>query len=243
MGVKPLSLLRRCLLLLLTFTLTGAPVLQPVSAFGAGSAVYAAQGLENGLDAEASEPADIEDIAETGIADGVSLDVPADPEVGEDPDAGISSPPGDADSAVSDTQETAESAVAGADPAETDAAADSAITLMETSAYDDDNSDDSAVISLTFGEEPITYYFDDVGEAFAAADNAEISGDVTLKVLKTTSSDISANGVYTVFSGAGGKVALDLNGQTLTLGAAEGASLTQITVAAQDFTILDGSQE
>ena len=75
------------------------------------------------------------------------------------------------------------------------------------------------------------YYFNSVENAFLAVDDENIDDEVTLKVLKTAS--VSYASKTSIFKNAA-KVAIDLNGQELTLSCSSG-----IVVEAPEFSILD----
>ncbi|MDR2770730.1 MAG: hypothetical protein LBB57_01675, partial [Clostridiales Family XIII bacterium] len=105
--------------------------------------------------------------------------------------------------------------------------------------------DDDAV-SLTDGADN-TYYFSDAQTAFAAVDDPNIVGDVTLKVVGTDVTYTVASGTSSatvqMFSGATGAVTLDLNGKALKLRMDIETVYAYVTMAvnASTFTILDST--
>ena len=80
---------------------------------------------------------------------------------------------------------------------------------------------DGDEMSLTSGD--TTYYFDTVGEAFAAVENAEVlNSNLTLTLLANSEYELTKT--TKLFTGYGGTVTLDINGKSLTFKAADGAT-------------------
>ena len=102
---------------------------------------------------------------------------------------------------------------------------------------------ENSVMSLTAGEN--TYYFDDVASAFAAVDDTtNITGDVTLKVLKDDQTyPVGTTEEYstTVFEKATGTVTLDLNGHNLTLAGQSPSSSCYLAILSPAFTLTDST--
>lgn len=102
---------------------------------------------------------------------------------------------------------------------------------------------ENSVMSLEAGGN--TYYFDDVASAFAAVnDTTNITGDVTLKVLKDdqaypvgTAEEYST----TVFEKATGTVTLDLNGHDLAMAGQRPDSTCSLAILSPAFTLIDST--
>ncbi|MDR1245671.1 MAG: NEAT domain-containing protein, partial [Clostridiales Family XIII bacterium] len=104
------------------------------------------------------------------------------------------------------------------------------------------NQEINDAMSLTAGSG--TYYFATAETAFNAVDDPNVTGDVTLKVVRTdvtyTVASGSTNTTVQMFSGATGAVTLDLNGMALKLNM-DGTAYATVNLNASNFTITDST--
>ncbi|SHH88373.1 Ig-like domain (group 2) [Sporobacter termitidis DSM 10068] len=116
----------------------------------------------------------------------------------------------------------------------------SAIASKTVSFYRTAEVPDTSAFSLAVGVN--TYYFENPQAAFNAVSDTNLSGDMTLKVLKDTEYTYEVNSgssAHLFFSGTGGAVTLDLNKRTLTMIGNRTGGAVSVRFAAPSVNIID----